>query len=126
MDRYGLLLKKEPKPTAYRFRRSNSIIRVAECMYKCMIDGVGFDASDINSTILDSALIRVSKVTGYSIVVASDILEKILRMTYEYKKIYFIKTIPGNVYHVICLGYFSKKELAGKEVMLNVLLGLKK
>jgi hypothetical protein len=91
-----------------------------------MIDGVGFDASDINSTILDTALIRVSKVTDYSIIVASDTLEKVLRMTYGYKKIYSPKTIPSIVYHVICLGYFSKKEMAGKEVMLNVILGPKK
>jgi hypothetical protein len=121
-----MLLKKEPKPEVYRFRRSNSIIKVAEYMLKCMIDGVAFDASDVNSTILDSALIRVSKATGYSILVASDVLEKVLRMTYGYKEIYSPKTIPSYVYHVICLGYYSKKEMAGKEVMLNVLLGPKK
>jgi hypothetical protein len=58
--------------------------------------------------------------------VASDILEKVLKMTYGYKKIYSPKTVPSTVYHVICLGYFTKKEVAGKEVMLNVILGPRK
>lgn len=120
MDRYRIVLKKDLKPLAYRFRTSNSIHRVAQYLLKCIIDKVDFDSSNINSTILDSAIIRVSKETGYSIVVASETMEKVLRMLYGYKKIYSPKTIPYSVYQVICYYRLNKKELTDKEVILIV------
>ena len=120
MDRYRLLIKKEPKPIAYHFRPSNSIIRVAGYLAKCIADRVDFYSNGINSTILESALIRLSRNMEYSIVVESEVLEKVLRMTYGYKRIYSLKTIPNNVYKVICVYPVIKKNLIDKEIILNI------
>jgi hypothetical protein len=120
MDRYRLLIKKDPKPIAYQFRPSNSIIRVASYMIKCITDHVDFYANDINHAILDDALIRVSKETGYPIIVESEIVEKVWRMTYGYKKIYSPGTLPASVYQVICVSPINRKNVPGKEVVLLI------
>jgi hypothetical protein len=86
-----------------------------------MIDGVAFDAYNINSAILDGALIRASKISGCPIVVGSDTLEKALRMTYGTRKIYSPKTIPSSVYRVICYHDLDKKDIDGKEVVLKII-----
>jgi hypothetical protein len=121
MDRYHLLINKKTfKPEAYQFKASNSIYHVSQYLWKCIKNRGSFDSSNINSTILDGALIKVSKETGYPIVVASETMEKVLRMTYGYKKIYSSKTIPYSVYQVICYYRVNKDELSDKEIVLIV------
>lgn len=79
-----------------------------------------FDSSNINMAILDPALIKLSKDLGYPIIVGSEVLEKVLRMTYSTRKVFSLRTVP-NVSHVICYLDLDKKDIEGKEVVLKII-----
>lgn len=120
MDRYQQMIKKDIKPTAYRFRASNNVSRVCDYLKKCIQDKVAFDSSNINTAILDPALIKLSKDSGYPIIVGSETREKAIKMTYGVKRVYSLKTIP-NIAHVICYYDLEKKQIPGLTVVLKII-----
>ena len=123
MNRYEIAIKKI-KPMAYRFKTSNDVNKVCDYLRRCLLDRVDFDSTNIRVEILDAALIKVAKETGYPIVIGSEIMEKAIRMTYGTRRVFSLKTLP-NVLHVICYFDLDRKKLFDKEIMLTIYRGNK-
>jgi hypothetical protein len=102
MGRYQILRKlSNIKPIAYRFKSSNSINVVSNYIKKCITDKVSFDANNINTIILDPALVKVSKELDVPIVTGSEDMANIFSITHDIK-VYSINNIPLTVPEVIC------------------------
>jgi hypothetical protein len=102
MDRYQIAMMSDVKPIAYRFQESTSIVQVKDYMVKCITESVAFDSGNISPSVLEPALIQLSREYKVPIITTNDVEAKVLSMTYKYNRIFSPEKIPENVRDVIC------------------------
>jgi uncharacterized protein YehS (DUF1456 family) len=92
MDRFQLAIRKHnAKPIAYRFKSTSSLNKLCSYLKKCIEDGVIFDAKDVQSGILDAAIVRIGKETNTPILVDSDKIARSLSIAHSYKMVYSLE-----------------------------------
>ena len=107
MDRYKIALNSpDILSSKIFFKSSNNVINIYDNLKTCIEDNLILRAGNLNLSVLDSAVIKISKEYGVPIIVGNENIATILSVSYSYQKVYTPETIPEKFFSGIC--YFVK------------------
>jgi len=91
MDRYQIARKEVIKSGLFRFPPTNNVAQIIRYIDHCTKKSASFLADNIAIAVLEGALVKVSKLTGISILVKTQAQARILSMVYSHKPVYSLE-----------------------------------
>lgn len=110
------------KPIAYKFKSTNSLIKVKAYIDKCIQDGVSFDTDGIYLSLVDKALSELIKGRRVAVIVRTEKEKRLLSLVFNIKRVYTVDNIPDNVENAVCYCGVIRKEISPHINVLTTLL----
>lgn len=104
MDRYQIAIKNPVKGNLFRFPSTSNISQILRYMDHCRRHSAFFLADNITLAVLETALVKASKLSEVPILVTSQEQARILSTVYSSKFIYSIDKCPPALNLAICYG----------------------
>lgn len=110
------------KPIAYKFKSTNSLIKVKAYIEKCIEDSVSFDTEGIYLSLVDKAMAELIKGRKIAVIVRTDNIKRLLGIAFNIKRVYTVENIPDNVEYAICYCGVTRKEVPPHINVLTTIL----